>query len=133
MRYSVVVGLLSVALATAAPPSMDAPAGFDNKSNGVVDDATHQADQAKFDEVEGIDDGLWKNLSPDDFQKTRNKVRTAPLWGVRLRSRLMHDGSTVTFRDAIVRHRGEALEVRERFERLSPGDQERLFEFLRSL
>lgn len=73
------------------------------------------------------------NLSPDDFQKTRNKVRTAPLWGVRVRSRLMHDGSTVTFRDAIVRHRGEALEVGELFERLSPGDQERLFEFLRSL
>ena len=36
----------------------EAPAGFDNKSNGVVDDQTHQADQAKFDEVEGVADGL---------------------------------------------------------------------------
>ena len=36
----------------------EAPAGFDNKSNGLVDDPTHQADQAKFDEVEGVADGL---------------------------------------------------------------------------
>ena len=39
-------------------PPAEAPAGFDNKSNGVVDDPTHQADQAKFDEVEGVADGL---------------------------------------------------------------------------
>ncbi len=75
----------------------------------------------------------WKNLSPDEFQKTRNKVRTAPLWGVRLRPRLMHDGTSVTFLDTILRHRGEALEVRRRFEKLSRSDKDRLFEFLRSL
>src|SRR5579871_647148 len=39
-------------------PPPEAPAGFDNKSNGVVDDPTHQADQLKFDEVEGVADGL---------------------------------------------------------------------------
>src|SRR2546430_15565700 len=38
-----------------APP---APTGFDDKSNGVTDDATHQADQAKFEEFEAIPDGL---------------------------------------------------------------------------
>ena len=58
----------------------------------------------------------WKNLSEDAFQKTRNKVRTAPLWGVRLRTRLMHDGASVTFHDAILRHRGEASLVRDRFQ-----------------
>src|SRR5215471_19752836 len=36
----------------------DVPVGFDNKSNGLVDDATHLADQQKFDEVETIADGL---------------------------------------------------------------------------
>src|SRR5215831_6469884 len=36
----------------------DAPAAFDNKSNGMVDDATHQADQSTFDEIEQISDGL---------------------------------------------------------------------------
>src|SRR5262249_17925901 len=36
----------------------EAPTGFDNKTNGMVDDATHAVDQAKFDEVEQIDEGL---------------------------------------------------------------------------
>ncbi len=41
MRYLVIVGLLSVALAAGASQVMEAPTGFDNKSNGVADDATH--------------------------------------------------------------------------------------------
>jgi hypothetical protein len=40
------------------PPPLEAPTGFDNKSNGVTDDATHQADQMKFEEVEQLADGL---------------------------------------------------------------------------
>src|SRR5207245_6452240 len=32
--------------------------GFDSKSNGLVDDRTHQDDQVKFDEVEGVAQGL---------------------------------------------------------------------------
>ncbi len=43
-------------------------------------------------------------LSKQDFEGSRNKIRTAPLWGVRLRPRLMHDGASLTLRDAIVRH-----------------------------
>src|SRR4029077_10418231 len=49
---------LSLMAAFFSPQTDEAPAGFDNKSNGVVDDATHQADQAKFEEVEGVADGL---------------------------------------------------------------------------
>lgn len=41
-----------------SPQFPEAPTGFDNKSNGMVDDQTHQADQAKFDEVESVADGL---------------------------------------------------------------------------
>src|SRR5437762_2031186 len=61
MRPPFVVSLLAVALlavAFAALPSSEAPTGFDNQSNGMVDDATHQADQVKFDEVENVSDGL---------------------------------------------------------------------------
>src|SRR5947199_10301001 len=36
----------------------EAPTGFDNRSNGTVNDSTHQADQDAFDEVEEIADGL---------------------------------------------------------------------------
>ena len=35
-----------------------APAGFDNGSNGVTDEPTHQADQARFEAFEVIPDGL---------------------------------------------------------------------------
>jgi CxxC motif-containing protein (DUF1111 family) len=72
-------------------------------------------------------------LSNQHFETTQNKMRTAPLWGVRLRPRLMHDGASLTLRDAILRHRGEALDESKRFERLSKQDQDALLEFLRSL
>ena len=72
----------------------------------------------------------WNRMSEDASQKTRNKLRTAPLWGVRLRPRLMHDAASLTFLDAILRHRGEAIQVRLRFQTLSPKDKEALFEFL---
>jgi len=75
----------------------------------------------------------WKNLSAEGFHNTQNKVRTAPLWGVRLRTRLMHDGASVTLSDAILRHDGEAREVIHRFSRMSPSDREAILEFLRSL
>src|SRR6202045_2366797 len=52
------LGLLCLILASSASRSTEAPTGFDNKSNGVADDATHQADQTKFDEVEQLSDGL---------------------------------------------------------------------------
>ncbi len=41
-----------------SPSASEAPSAFDNKSNGVVDDSTHDADRESFDEVEDIDDGL---------------------------------------------------------------------------
>ncbi|MFZ3210742.1 MAG: di-heme oxidoredictase family protein [Terriglobales bacterium] len=63
----------------------------------------------------------------------RAGMRTAPLWGVRLRTRLMHDGTSLTFPDAILRHRGEALHVTQKFEKLKPKDQEALIDFLKSL
>jgi CxxC motif-containing protein (DUF1111 family) len=72
-------------------------------------------------------------LSKQDFESSRNKMRTAPLWGVRLRPRLMHDGASLTFLDAITRHRGEAAHVTQQFEKLKHPDQEAIIEFLRSL
>ena len=43
---------------TPSPSAAEAPVGFDNKSNGMVDDSTHDADRTAFDEVEDISDGL---------------------------------------------------------------------------
>jgi len=76
---------------------------------------------------------LWKRLSLDSIARTRNKVRTAPLWGVRLRPRLMHDAASLTLRDAILRHRGEASDVIRRFSKLTRREQAAIIEFLQSL
>jgi CxxC motif-containing protein (DUF1111 family) len=72
-------------------------------------------------------------LSKQDFESSRNKIRTAPLWGVRLRPRLMHDGASLTLADAILRHRGEASHVSEKFEKLKSEDRQAIIEFLKSL
>ena len=74
----------------------------------------------------------WNNFSVSDYHNAANKVRTAPLWGVRLRSRLMHDGESVTLLDAL-RHRGEAEHVTGKFRKLKSSEKEALLEFLRSL
>jgi len=72
-------------------------------------------------------------LSKQDFESSRNKIRTAPLWGVRLRPRLMHDGASLTLLGAITRHSGEAGHVIKQFEKLKPPEQNAIIEFLKSL
>ena len=75
----------------------------------------------------------WRGMFLDSIALTRNKIRTAPLWGVRMRPRLMHDAQALTLLDAILRHAGEAHEVVARFKQLSRSDQDALIAFLRSL
>lgn len=75
----------------------------------------------------------WKNFSIQSFHNAQNKLRTAPLWGLRFRNRLMHDGESITLRDAILRHRKEARASARRFKRISAADQQALLEFLKSL
>lgn len=53
----------------------------------------------------GTGDGI---IQSEDHPETRNMIRTAPLWGLRLRNRLLHDGENITPRDAILRHAGQA-------------------------
>src|SRR6202049_4264612 len=72
-------------------------------------------------------------LSKQDFESSRNKIRTAPLWGVRLRPRLMHAGASLTLREAITRHSGEAGHVIKQFEKLKRPEQNAVIEFLKSL
>jgi CxxC motif-containing protein (DUF1111 family) len=45
----------------------------------------------------------------------------------------MHDQASLTFRDAIVRHGGEASRVNQRFQTLSRRQQEAIIAFLQSL
>jgi len=79
MRFFIGAAVLSFALASAAQQYQEAPTGFDNKSNGVADDMTHQADQVKFDEVEGLTDGLDRSITPNPAANAiRILLRVAP-------------------------------------------------------
>jgi CxxC motif-containing protein (DUF1111 family) len=64
---------------------------------------------------------------------TANKLRTAPLWGLRMRSRYMHDLRSMTVENAIERHGGEARHVERRFDELTPKEKQELIAFLNSL
>jgi CxxC motif-containing protein (DUF1111 family) len=77
----------------------------------------------------GTGDGIVQNGGQD----TANKLRTPPLWGVRMRNRLMHDGNSLTFADAIERHRGEASDASNNFRLLLPRQKNALIAFLHSL
>ncbi len=77
----------------------------------------------------GTGDGIVQNGGP----ATRNQVRTAPLWGVRSRTRLMHDGLSATAHDAILRHAGQATSVANSYRGLSTAQKAQLLAFLNSL
>jgi CxxC motif-containing protein (DUF1111 family) len=64
---------------------------------------------------------------------TATKLRTAALWGLRMRPRFMHDLRSLTLENAIDRHEGEAEHVTRRFRELSPAQKQQLFTFLDSL
>jgi CxxC motif-containing protein (DUF1111 family) len=82
----------------------------------------------------GTGDGIPQAATPEYLdQSTANKFRTAPLWGLRFRSWMMHDGQSVTYHQAIMRHGGEATKVREKYEKLSPMEKQQLRAFLNSL
>ena len=77
----------------------------------------------------GTGDGIEQNGPPD----TANKLRTAPLWGLRTRTHLMHDGLSVTVENAILRHDKEASQAVRAFRRLSDRQENQLLTFLNSL
>jgi len=64
---------------------------------------------------------------------TRNRMRTPPLWGLRTRPRLMHDLTSLTRNDAILRHGGQATAARNAFNALTLTEKNQLIAFLNSL
>jgi CxxC motif-containing protein (DUF1111 family) len=61
------------------------------------------------------------------------QMRTAPLWGLKVRPTFLHDGRARTPNDAILEHAGQGTESRNRYTRLAPRDRQALLAFLRSL
>jgi CxxC motif-containing protein (DUF1111 family) len=77
----------------------------------------------------GTGDGIVQNGGPG----TAHKLRTAPLWGLRTRPRLMHDLASITYPQAILRHTREAGPVIQAYRSLSQVQQNQLTLFLSSL
>jgi CxxC motif-containing protein (DUF1111 family) len=77
----------------------------------------------------GTGDGIVQ-AGPQD---TADELRTAPLWGLRMRPRYMHDLKSLTLTDAIERHRGEARIAGLEFRLLGASEKQQLIVFLNSL
>ena len=78
------------------------------------------------------------NLGPNFYERnfdgtTRTEFLTMPLWGVGSTGPYGHDGRSITLREVILRHGGEAQAARHAFAGLSPEQQERVISFLNSL
>ena len=80
----------------------------------------------------GSGDGIPLLPTPE-LAGTASQIRTAPLWGLRTRNRLMHDGLSFTYPDVIRRHAGQAAAVTSRYNALSSTQKKSLGTFLDSL
>ena len=110
-----------VSTQTGNPPTQ-APTGIDNRTvdTATANQAQHIADEETFAERDGIEDGL-------------GPIFNMPLWGLRFRSQMMHDGSAEAFNEAIDQHEGEADFAQANFQTLSNAQKTQLFAFLKSL
>jgi CxxC motif-containing protein (DUF1111 family) len=80
----------------------------------------------------GTGDGI-PILPQPEYAYTAPQIRTAPLWGLRTRNRLMHDGLSFTRQEAIQRHAGQATNTTSAFNALTTVEQNQLISFLDSL
>jgi len=74
-----------------------------------------------------LGDGITQN------QATGQLMRTAPLWGLRAQTVLLHDGRASTVEAAIEAHDGQGKKSRDRFHKLSSWQKTQLLAFLHSL
>ncbi len=110
------------------PPGTSLNGGFFVVNNALGDKTIHPYSDFMLHNV-GTGDGIVQNGD----QTTKNMIRTAPLWGLRTRTRLMHDGESLTIKDAILRHAGQASTVITTYNGLSGGQKNKLLAFLGSL
>lgn len=64
---------------------------------------------------------------------TGKLMRTAPLWGLRNITTLLHDGRATTVEQAILAHDGQGRKARDRFTRMTSWEKGQLMAFLGSL
>lgn len=62
-----------------------------------------------------------------------SQMRTAPLWGIHMRTSLLHDGRATTIPQAIAAHDGQGRTARDLFLSLSVAERAALLAFVKSL
>jgi CxxC motif-containing protein (DUF1111 family) len=121
-------GVCHVASITTAPAGTVINGGMFTVPEALGDKVIHPYGDFLLHDI-GTGDGIVQ-VGPQD---TANKLRTAPLWGLRTKPRFMHDLKSLSLEDAIRRHDGEAREPARRFKTLSPEERQALITFLTTL
>jgi CxxC motif-containing protein (DUF1111 family) len=111
-----------------APPGTQINGGAMRVSRALGDKIIHPFSDFLLHDV-NTGDGIVQNGGGS----TRNKIRTAPLWGLRARGRFMHDNLSFSLEDAIARHGNQGAAARSAFNALSSTDKRKLLFFLDSL
>jgi CxxC motif-containing protein (DUF1111 family) len=68
-----------------------------------------------------------------DSVATTRLMRTAPLWGIRFRTKLLHDGRATDIPTAIRAHDGQAASAAQQFANLGSRDRSNLVSYVQSL
>jgi CxxC motif-containing protein (DUF1111 family) len=121
-------GVCHVESITTAPAGTVIDGGMFTVPEALGDKIIHPFSDFLLHDI-GTGDGIVQ-VGPQD---TANKLRTAPLWGLRTKPRFMHDLRSLSLEDAISRHEGEAREPAKRFTELSPEERQALITFLNTL
>jgi CxxC motif-containing protein (DUF1111 family) len=111
-----------------APPGTSIDGGALKVANALGNKIIHPFSDFLLHDV-GTGDGIVQNGG----MSTRNKMRTIPLWGLRARSRFMHDNLSFSVEDAIQRHGNQGARARYKFNQLSSSDKRKLLTFLNSI
>jgi CxxC motif-containing protein (DUF1111 family) len=116
---------------TTAPPGTHINGGAFTVPDALGSKVIHPFSDFLLHDI-GTGDGI-PFLPTPEFASTASQVRTAPLWALRTRNRLMHDGLSSTKQEAIQRHAGQAASVTRRYSALSNGQKNQVLAFLDSL
>ena len=98
----------------------DAPAGLANQKVSLYSDLL-------LHDMGILADGI------EQLPAKGSEMRTAPLWGLRLRDRYLHDGRATSVDQAIRAHDGEAKVIRDRYNALPAASRQAVLEFLNTL
>jgi CxxC motif-containing protein (DUF1111 family) len=120
---------------TLPPGTILNPNASDSSGQFIVDSNLGGQDIYPYSDFLLHDVGTGDNVQ-QGAPETLNRFRTPPLWGLRARGRLMHDGASVTPEDAILRHSGEAAPAADAitgYRSLTTTQKNQLLTFLASI